>query len=168
MWGHGRSKMMMMRFRSLPRWQNNMTMTGLLLLLGLFSSQASAQREMVLEGFELPELDQQTGILKSKMLGDKATIRKGHPTKIDGLTIQFYDRLGADAMVITSPACTYDADEKKARSRERIHIEGRGFTIEGQGFHYAVPEERLQIHSNARVVLKRRSDESPLKIQETE
>lgn len=135
--------------------------------VGLIATGSFAQREMVLEGFEVPELNQETGKLKSKLIGTKARMLPGQPTKIDGLIIQFYDRGGKEAMVITSPACTYDTDSRKARSRESIHIEGRGFTVDGKGFDYAVADERLQIHSAARVVLKRRSAESPLKVQES-
>lgn len=125
----------------------------LALLAGLLAMPASAQREIVMRDFKVPELDDQ-GNKKSLLVGKEARLKGRDPARITGLTIYIYGRDGEESVKVTSPACTYDQKTRKARSREPVRIQGRSFVVEGVGFEYLPSVERMRIHSNAKVTLE--------------
>ena len=116
--------------------------------------------------FKVPELDEQ-GNLKSMLMGEEFRMVPGQPAEITGLTVEFYDTNEEIRMKITSPFCTYDDRKGVATSDKEVHIEGQSFTVDGTGFDYHAREERLNIHKDAKVVLKDLSASSNPSTSET-
>ncbi len=129
----------------------------LVLILACFGGFAWAQadrEDSVSTGFKIPELDE-NGVMKSMMTGQKARMSPGKPLEIEGLMIEFYEKDGKTvAMRITSPFCTYDARSGMARSEESVRILGKNFQIRGKGFDYETQAERMELHSNVKVILR--------------
>lgn len=116
-----------------------------LTLAGLAAGQA-------LKGFRYPEYDEQ-GLLKYEVVGDEAQIAPDGLIAIKNLKLTFYEG-GKLVMEMTTPHCLFDRTRRAASSTADVWVARREIEVTGRGFEWEGQEGRMNIQSNARVVLK--------------
>lgn len=114
-------------------------------------------------GFRVPSYDRD-GRMTSQMFGDSARIMPDGAVEISELRMDFYGKTPADAaavttnrpldMRVTSPRCFYDRSSGVATSDAPVRIARDNMVVTGTGFRWTGSEERLEIYSQAKVVLK--------------
>lgn len=118
----------------------------------LLAGVAQGEDLQTLTGFSVPEYDKQ-GNMTSQLFGDFAEFLPGGMVKISNLKIEFYDGDEVN-MRITAPKCNYHQKKKEAESDSSVRISRDSMIVTGVGFKWESGRERLQIRSQARVVLK--------------
>lgn len=114
-------------------------------------------------GFRVPSYDRE-GRMTSQMFGDSARILSDGAVEIVELRMDFYSQAPADPaapstnrpleMRVTSPRCFYDRTSGVATSDAPVRIARDNMVVTGTGFRWTGSEERLEIYSQAKVVLK--------------
>lgn len=109
-------------------------------------------------GFRVPSYDRE-GNLTSQMFGERAQILPDGNVEIAELRMEFYDADGAETnrllqMRVTSPRCHYDRASGVATSEAPVRIARDNMVVTGVGFRWTGESERLEIYSEAKVVLK--------------
>ncbi|HMP77698.1 MAG TPA: LPS export ABC transporter periplasmic protein LptC [Kiritimatiellia bacterium] len=109
-------------------------------------------------GFRVPSIDKD-GNLTSQMFGDSARILPNGLVDIAELRMEFYVRGSVMTnrqidMRITSPRCVYNRASGVATSEAPVRIARDNMVVTGTGFRWVGSEERLEIYSEAKVVLK--------------
>ena len=118
---------------------------------------ASAQLAgQTVKGFRLPEYDA-AGRLTQQLFGETATFLADGIIQLTGLTIELY-RGGELSARITSDECAYDAERKRAASKEHVRIVTEKAVLTGDGFAWNGENEQFQIFMNAKVVLDAQMD----------
>jgi lipopolysaccharide export system protein LptC len=118
--------------------------------VGTLSAQESDVQ--TLSGFSVPEYDE-NGNMTSQLFGDYAEFMPNGMVRITNLKIEFYEE-GEVEMRVTAPQCTYNEKKKMAESESSVRIARGNMVVTGTGFRWRAGNERLEITSNARVVLK--------------
>lgn len=132
--------------------------TGVALLVlaaGWVAAQQGSDVQQV-TGFRVPSYDDQ-GLMTSQMFGDAARIMTNGLVEISELRMEFYARGNADRqmeMRVTSPKCLYDRSTSSATSEAPVRIARDNMVVTGTGFVWDGKKERLQIMTDAKVVLK--------------
>lgn len=105
-----------------------------------------------LTGFNVPEYDK-NGNMTSRLFGDYAEFLPDGIVRITNLKIEFYAD-GKVHMRVTAPECVYNQGTKQAESDSSVRIARDNMVVTGVGFKWAAGREYLEIHSEAKVVLK--------------
>ena len=130
----------------------NRCFVSLIAMLLLSAVGVAQQAGMELEGFRVPEYDDD-GTMKSQLFGKRALMRKNNKVVITDLRIEFYDA-GKSNAVVTAPHCLYDRVRQTAKSPGAVKIEMEEMTVTGRGFTGSGKEQRFTILNDAKVVLK--------------
>ncbi len=128
---------------------------ALVLAAGWVAAQQGSDVQQV-TGFRVPSYDDQ-GLMTSQMFGDAARIMTNGLVEISELRMEFYARGNADRqmeMRVTSPKCLYDRSTSSATSEAPVRIARDNMVVTGTGFVWDGKKERLQIMTDAKVVLK--------------
>ncbi len=109
-------------------------------------------------GFRVPSYDRE-GNLTSQMFGEQARILPDGTVEIADLSMEFFGSNDAGTnrppqMRVTSPRCHYDRASGVATSAASVRIARDNMVVTGVGFRWAGESERLEIFSEAKVVLK--------------
>jgi 3-deoxy-D-manno-octulosonate 8-phosphate phosphatase (KDO 8-P phosphatase) len=104
-----------------------------------------------IEKFEVPERDE-TGNLKWKLNGDRATIREDGLMNIINARAEFYSSNKVD-MVFTSPTCLLDRLNNRAATEAPVRIERSDMIVTGNGGDWDGNKSSLVVRHNVRVIL---------------
>ncbi len=118
--------------------------------LAVWAQDATEVQEVT--GFRVPEYDEQ-GNLKAQLFGDFARVLPDGLIEITGLKMERFQD-GEVEVRITAPQCTYDRRANKGGSDSEVRIAGSNMVVTGKGFFYNGREEKFQIFSAAKVVLR--------------
>jgi hypothetical protein len=128
-----------------------------LVFVATLARAASTNDEMTIQGFRVPEYDDQ-GNMTSQIFGDFA---KGMPDgfiEVQGLTMEFYKGNASNRVVdmrVTSPRCLLNREKKGAVSDSDVRIvRGDAMVVTGRGFLWNNNDQLLMIMTNSKVVLK--------------
>ena len=113
---------------------------------------AAEETGEVIQGFTVPDYDRE-GNLKSELLGERAAMLPSGLVRIENLEIRFYSE-GKVTMRVTAPECIYDREHKEARSEGPVRIALENMIVTGKGFRWSQDNQRLEIFSSSKVVLK--------------
>lgn len=129
-----------------------------LMAVGSAPSQPAGETQTV-TGFRVPSYDRD-GNMTSQIFGDSARLLPDGAVDVVELRMEFYAVDGQTAtnrqveMRITSPRCLYHRASGTATSDAPVRIARDNMVVTGVGFQWFGASERLEIYSNAKVVLK--------------
>lgn len=106
--------------------------------------------------FRVPNFNDE-GIMESQVFGDEALMLRNDNVQITGLRIEFYKYAGEERLIdmtVTSPSCVFDRGKNNVRSDEEIRIARDDFVVTGRGYSFNNADKRMEIYSEAKVVLK--------------
>lgn len=117
-----------------------------------------ADESQTVSGFRVPSIDKD-GNLTSQLFGDSARILANGLVDIAELRMEFYAKGSVMTnrqidMRVTSPRCVYSRNSGVATSDAPVRIARDNMVVTGTGFRWVGSEERLEIFSEAKVVLK--------------
>lgn len=129
-----------------------------LLTAGWGLSQTGVDEAQTVTGFRVPTYDGE-GRMTSQMYGDSARILPDGAVEIAELRMEFYGKSTDTTnrpldMRVTSPRCFYNRNSGVATSDAPVRISRDNMVVTGTGFRWSSNEERLEIYSQAKVVLK--------------
>ena len=132
--------------------------TALAVVALAWASAQPGDEAQTVSGFRVPSIDKD-GNLTSQMFGDSARILPNGLVDIAELRMEFYVRGSVMTnrqidMRITSPRCLYNRGTGVATSEAPVRIARDNMVVTGTGFRWVGSEERLEIYSEAKVVLK--------------
>lgn len=118
----------------------------------------SGNEAQVVTGFRVPSYDNE-GNLVSQLYGDSARVLPDGAVEIAELRMELYGKSTESTnrvidMRVTSPRCFYDRNTGIATSDAPVRIARDNMVVTGTGFRWAGSAERLEIYSQAKVVLK--------------
>lgn len=131
---------------------------AMLALIAGWSVAQTVDENQTVSGFRVPTYDAD-GRLVSQLFGDSARILPDGAVEIAELRMEFYSKM-SDAtnrildMRVTSPRCFYDRNSGIATSDAPVRISRDNMVVTGTGFRWSGSEERLEIYSESKVVLK--------------
>jgi hypothetical protein len=122
------------------------------MLLALAARAQQADTGQTITGFRVPEYDD-NGKLKTELFGDTARVLPDGVIEITQLKIDVYNKGQVD-MTVTAPKCAYNQKEGLAKSDSDVRIARENMVVTGVGFTWTGQNERFEILSKAKVVLK--------------
>jgi lipopolysaccharide export system protein LptC len=114
----------------------------------------------VLKGFRYPDYDEK-GQLKFEITGDEAQVQPSGLIQIKNLKMTFYEQ-GKVMIQVSTPQCLFDRVKRSAVSSSDVCIARKEIELTGRGFAWNAQDGRMQIFSNARVVLRNLSAKSAI------
>ena len=133
-------------------------------LLALAARAQTVDNAQTVSGFRVPDYDDK-GNLKSELFGDYAKVLPDGVIEITQLKIDVYNK-GAVDMTITAPKCAYNQKEGAAKSDSDVRISRENMVVTGTGFTWTGQNERFEILSKAKVVLKGASQQIDTGVKE--
>lgn len=128
-------------------------------LMGILLLAAAAAGQMV-KGFRYPDYDEK-GQLRFEITGEEATVQPSGLIKIKSLKMTFYEQ-GKVMMRVSTPECLFDRVKRSAVSTSDVCVARQEIELTGSGFMWDAQDGRMNIVSNARVVLRNVSASSAL------
>lgn len=128
------------------------------LAAGLAAPAAAQESGEAIQGFRLPEYDEQ-GQLKQQLYGRTATFLEDGIIQLTGLKIEIFNKGQVSARVY-SPLCAYDQKRKRAASKQHVRIVTEKAVLTGDGFAWNGENEQFQIFKNAKLTLDSQADQS--------
>ena len=119
-------------------------------------SSATTNQTIHVIDFQVPQYDDQ-GVMTSKLKGREANIFPDRMAEISELMMEIYRQTPTGRVTdvrVTSPRCFYQPDKKFAVSEDTIRIARDNMVVTGSNYVIDASAQRLQINTNARVVLK--------------
>lgn len=106
----------------------------------------------VAKGFRYPDYDDQ-GQLRFEVRGEEARIQQDGLIHISNPRVTFYES-GKAVMKITASHCIFDRVKKTVVSTSSVCVVRSEIVLTGKGFSWDSAENNLEIHQNAKVVLR--------------
>lgn len=107
----------------------------------------------VVKGFRYPDYDAQ-GQLKYEIMGDEARVQPDGTIVIANLKLVLYEA-GKAVTHVTAPRCVFDRVKRTASSTSEVCVARSEIVLTGRGFEWQIDAGRLNILSQARVILQR-------------
>jgi len=85
--------------------------------------------------------------------GGKATV-KGVLVEMEKVRLTFLFRDG-EAVLITSPRCSFNQTTEAGQSDAPIHVEGKTIRLDGVGYDIWTEKQKLRVRSQVRMVIRR-------------
>lgn len=121
--------------------------------------QGPREESQVVSGFRVPGFNRE-GFMTSQLFGDTARLLPNGVVEIAELRLEFYAPDPAQPggrrveMRITSPRCIYDRATGTATSDAPVRIARDNMVVTGRGFRWSTADERLEIFSESKVVIR--------------
>ncbi|MDD5677303.1 MAG: hypothetical protein PHW60_04830 [Kiritimatiellae bacterium] len=113
---------------------------------------AIAATGQVLKGFRYPDYDEK-GQLKFEITGEEAQVQPSGLIQIKNLKMTFYEQ-GKVMMQVSTPQCLFDRVKRSAVSTSDVCVARKEIELTGRGFAWDAQGGRMDIMSNARVVMR--------------
>ena len=130
-------------------------MKRLLMVVVLASITAMAQElsRQPFTDFKVPEVDAQ-GNLRWLLRGEKGRLQGQNMVGLEGVTVEFYNKLNQIDMTLKTSACVYDQAAKRAEGEERVEINAPGkYLITARGMDWAAGQNLIRLHHDGKIIL---------------
>lgn len=117
-----------------------------------------ADKEQLAKKVRYPDYDEQ-GRLNFEIMGDEAKIQPDGVIQIKNLKMIFYDE-GKVMMQVDSPWCLFDRVKRTAASTSEVCIARAEIVLTGKGFEWRVDDEQLKIHNDAKLLMRKITEQS--------
>ena len=108
----------------------------------------------IIKGFRYPEYDEK-GRLKFEISGDEAEVGADGLVRIKNLKMTFYEQ-GKVMMQVSTPWCIFDRVKRTAVSTADVSAVHSELELTGTGFSWDAQDGRVNVFSNAHVILRGR------------
>lgn len=129
-----------------------------LLAIPVFSADEKAEIVPgVISKLDLPLDHHPDGTIKTHLVAERAQA-KGAVVEIDGMTVTITTPTGVVETTIEADTCNFDKAQNLAQSDGPITLTHPDLTLTGTGFRWSSQDERIEVLSNVKVVLKKGLD----------
>jgi hypothetical protein len=125
---------------------------------GVFLLLAVAAVAQIAKGFRYPDYDEK-GQLRFEIVGDQAQVQPDGLIHIVNLKLTFYEQ-GKIMMQVSTPQCLFDRVKRTAVSTSEVWMARKEIELTGRGFIWNAEDGRMEIHNQARLVLRNMGESS--------
>jgi len=110
--------------------------------------------DLPFKGFRSPLSHFEDGRVKMQVSGARARLSEGGDMVAEAAVVEIFDEGGAIETRMEAETCRYDSAANMLHSDSAVRLERADIEITGVGMHLNAADEKVQILSHVRVVLK--------------
>jgi len=106
------------------------------------------------ENLTLPIEHYDSGRVRAVLRAERATVAADGFVRAEGVRIELFDEVGGREGHLAAERCLFNREEKRGYCRGEVVLVRREVELSGRDLYWSVPQQRVVILSQARVVVK--------------